>query len=454
MQRFEMEKRVAERARISRVKRLGFLLIAVAGTVAVIELMSCAAFPLLDARRFDFDDMRARQRLAAGLGVRAGGRIVGEAPDTGTGAEPIPFPDEWVSRMISAEVLHPYLGFVIDPNKLEGTNRFGFLGASDGLPKRGPEELVIAVTGGSVANIFCESGLPYLADALRRSGRFVDQAPHFECLALGGFKQPQQLLTLSYMLSLGAEYDYVINVDGFNEIVLAPLENVPNGVALSYPRAWYWRVQGIPENDTRLLYGEIARDKWHKARWAENFLGSPLRFSVTANLVWWAGDQLHARAIAASETRLRNSEGDAERYMATGPPGSRDGGLALYRELVALWSQSSRQLHRLASANGIEYIHVLQPNQYVPGSKPMSAMQRSRATDDLYAGKAIVEDAYPLLVESGRELAAQGISFVDATYIFQDVTEDIYIDNCCHFNARGNEILASAISEAMLRQGD
>ena len=36
-----------------------------------------------------------------------------------------------------------------------------------------------------------------------------------------GYKQPQQLMAYNYLLSLGAEFDAVINIDGYNVITTA-----------------------------------------------------------------------------------------------------------------------------------------------------------------------------------------------------------------------------------------
>ena len=48
------------------------------------------------------------------------------------------------------------------------------------------------------------------------SGRKIDIVR----LALPGQKQPQQLMTLAWVQSLGAEFDIVVNLDGYNEAVL------------------------------------------------------------------------------------------------------------------------------------------------------------------------------------------------------------------------------------------
>ncbi|MEO0653147.1 MAG: hypothetical protein AAFZ65_20895 [Planctomycetota bacterium] len=55
-----------------------------------------------------------------------------------------------------------------------------------------------------------------------------------------------------------------------------------------------------------------------------------------------------------------------------------------------------------------------------------------------------VVEGYPRLREAGAALAAEGIAFFDASRVFAEVQETLYFDSC-HFDARGNQILAQAI---------
>jgi len=60
-----------------------------------------------------------------------------------------------------------------------------------------------------------------------------------------------------------------------------------------------------------------------------------------------------------------------------------------------------------------------------------------------------VERGYPLLTGFNRDLQDRGIHYFDLTGIFLDRPETLYRDNCCHLNARGNELLAAAMVERM-----
>ena len=58
------------------------------------------------------------------------------------------------------------------------------------------------------------------------------------CLSHEGYKQPQQLLVLSYFLSIGQTFDLVVNIDGFNEVALSSL-NHQRGLDISMPSAMH-----------------------------------------------------------------------------------------------------------------------------------------------------------------------------------------------------------------------
>jgi len=118
--------------------------------------------------------------------------------------------------------------------------------------------------------------------------------------------------------------------------------------------------------------------------------------------------------------------------------------------LVALWQRSSRLLDGLARANGTRYYHFLQPNQYVPESKPMTTDERATAVKATrYAG--LVHTGYPMLQRAGRELRAEGVRFVDLTGAFAGHVEPIYIDACCHVSPHGNAIVADLVFDAIRR---
>ena len=137
----------------------------------------------------------------------------------------------------SSRVVHPYLGYVFRPPEIlqlnhlgerlrDPVSEFGFPYTSQSpVQKRTSERIIIGILGGSVAANFFDIGRQRFEVDLRQAGIFRDRELLFVNLAMGGYKQPQQLLVVSYLLALGAEFDVIINIDGFNEVALHEAEN-------------------------------------------------------------------------------------------------------------------------------------------------------------------------------------------------------------------------------------
>ena len=61
-----------------------------------------------------------------------------------------------------------------------------------------------------------------------------------------------------------------------------------------------------------------------------------------------------------------------------------------------------------------------------------------------------VKLAYPVMRESGPQLARAGVHFFDGSMLFSEIEEQIYFDGC-HLLERGNLIVGEAIAREVLR---
>ena len=104
------------------------------------------------------------------------------------------------------------------------TNNFGFATPHD-FPylKKSEREFVVGVFGGSVGVWFCQLGMPRVVQELSQRPFFRDRTIVPLCFSHEGYKQPQQAVLLTYFLSIGQQFDLVINLDGFNEVALSRL---------------------------------------------------------------------------------------------------------------------------------------------------------------------------------------------------------------------------------------
>ena len=403
--------------------------------LCMLEIASPFIYRAIRGRSFD------RQEALARLGSSRY-----SAPEETTEAE---------VGMTYEHVLHPYLGFVgfYSPTQLPGAtnyvNSYGFNGL-DPIQKRSPNTLVVGIFGGSVANLLYQTSR---GDFIKRlTALYPTRQIKFVCGALAGYKQPQQLMALTYFLTLGCEFDVVINVDGFNEVALPYRENVLAGVHPVFPRSW--SVYARKALDKRIVYkvSEISSVQDHRATLAR-IAGSPvLRRSSLALMILRGLDERAADRLTRLNAEIQSVLTDerSRDFQVTGPEFNFSGLEQLFDVFVAVWNRSSQQMARLARTNGFRYYHFLQPNQYDPGSKVLTANELARAYLPQHPWCQAVKRGYPLLRASGRELSTCGVAFSDLSMLFCRVTGDIYVDTCCHYNGLGNRMLAAAIMDTVV----
>jgi len=355
-------------------------------------------------------------------------------------------------------VIHPYLGFVT-----EGLDRNrkcpdqGFCDQRARTYEDRPfiqsteDNLIVAVIGGSfAAGVSYGSGPGFLKAQLKQIPIFKDKDIFIYHLAPGGYKQPQQLLKINYFLSLGAEFDLIINIDGFNEIALPGVENLSKGVHPIFPRSWYYYVDSALNPELLALYGKKENYKLAQLHWAKFFSKPFLRFLPSANFLWKFQNNRLASKVKLADVALVEYQENKERklqYATTGPDYYFRSWNAFYQDLAEIWARGSFLLYNICQGQGIEYFHFLQPNQYVEGSKPMSEKERKTALlSDSKAGNA-ARRGYPFLVKKGKWLKQKGIPFYDLTMIFSDNSDQLYIDNCCHLNMHGYRLVAKQIAQ-------
>lgn len=358
--------------------------------------------------------------------------------------------------------VHPYLGFVWSKaaNDLEGfprhhednpINDFGFTDASDTIQERSEDKLIVGVVGGSVAWWLSAQGDETLSARLRESAAFVDREIVFVRLAIGGYKQPQQLMSLAYVLSMGGELDVLVNLDGFNEVALTRPLNVRNGINPFYPRQWHLLMSPLPDVESQRRLGRLVYVRDQRREWAATLSGPVARRSILAQLAWRIRDLSLQKRVSEAVVALETySKGELLSTDVTGPPFAHPQGEALYDDIAEHWARCSLLLHRMCAAEGIAYLHFLQPNQYVEGSKPIAPEEAPIAISENNIWREGVELGYPRLAAAGAALARAGVRFHDLRYVFEDVEQPLYIDDCCHVSRLGNQLLANRIADEIL----
>ncbi len=426
---------MARRSRGRTILFYAILLCVVAGSI---ELMAAAAYRLAFGEWFSY-----RKAQAARLGVFAAAQV---GPVAG--------------GQLAYWVVHPYYGFVTDPEPIgAAVNEFGFFGPEDQIQRPEPDKLVVAVLGGSVATQFALED--YSADTLKAELRKVPAFAGRRIVILnlgnGSYKQPQGLIVVNDIIARGGHIDVLIALDGFNEIALPEAQgNVASGISPFFPPSWRQLVDGRPSRSQMNLLARSQISADARSWLAATFSRPVLRRLVTANLLWRAADlqlakaEMHYRAAAEVEPPLNPDSklsNDKRGFLGrvSGYATRRD----LYVDIARNWARSSILLNNIMADQGGIYLHALQPSQYVPGSKPLTEIERRTAfsEDSLY--KVPVEIGYPYLRVVGQSLGAAGLWFEDLTGIFAQTEQHLYADSCCHLNKAGYDIVARKLAAAL-----
>jgi hypothetical protein len=342
------------------------------------------------------------------------------------------------------DVIDPFLGFddrSADPNL--GLELAVAAHAGDKRP------YTVLMLGGSVSAILTTISAQVFVQAVKQDPRFEGVRMRLSNHARGGYKQPQQVNELVFLLATGYRPDAVINIDGFNDVALGN-DNIEEGIHPLYPSHSHWlHVTGLVTADREAT---LQLDAMRAARqrvvcladfglkcglWRSSVLGTILHRGMRRGL------SNAGAAQAAYEKRLLAATADRG---LTGPPFERDeNALAIS---VEGWAQSSLCIQAICNARGIPYLHVLQPTLHDEGAKPATAEEKK-----LGEGKASwvegVRIGYPLLRARGEKLRQEGVNFVDASRLFADVHETFYYD-VCHFGKVGNDMLAQFVARAFL----
>lgn len=364
------------------------------------------------------------------------------------------------------ENIHPYIGYVstyVCPNK-KSTNpketsdhpsEYGFRDTQNPIQQKSPDKLIIGIFGGSVAErFFLQGGIKVLKEELRKNKYFSDKQFVFLNFSNGGYKQPQQLMILNYILALGGNFDIVINLDGFNEVALSASENIPNKVFPFFPRLWHMRVgpQSISQKELRVI-GTISNLQDIRDRLYRSLSSAPLSYSNTSYLLWEYLNRYLLTCIAKERLLLSSLRRSTEQdYVVTGPSRQYNSPQEMYGDLAAVWANCSLQMSKICQANNIVYFHFLQPNQYVANSKIINQDEQKIAIADYdhMPYRKPVEEGYSFFRAAGKDLHAKQVNFFDLVNVFSNNCDIIYSDNCCHVNKEGNQILAHVIGKTVL----
>ena len=330
------------------------------------------------------------------------------------------------------------------------SNAFGFRSEIEDYREVGEEDFVIGIFGGSVANQLVLLGGDTIVATLSQRRPELDGRIRILNFGLGGYKQPQQTILLLEMILLGVPFDAVVNLDGFNEVALGARDAAAGHHPIFPHLAHYVRTvefsTGQPTAAAIELSAAILKARRESRRWREWLAAGPGRSELVAALV---GLRLQALVHRIAETELALQDPSAAGRVSAvaridAPCLGEDD--ACWPLIADLWERSSLAMAALAREEGALYLHLLQPSQYLEGSKRLTDEEQRVAYDSGHPwGRAAVR-GYPHLQQRAPLLLQAGVRFHDLTGVFRDSAETLYKDTCCHFNARGGQILGAEVA--------
>jgi hypothetical protein len=354
---------------------------------------------------------------------------------------------------LAGRVLHPFTGSELYPDTGGVLAYF-----REGVPD---DAYTVVVVGGSVAASWAGDEDRVFASRLEADPRLAGKRVEILRYAHAAYKQPQQLMRVSYLFSFGYRPDAIVNLDGFNEVANG-LQNSLWGTHPIYPTPPVWEgivsiltsnqwagVTGGEAFDTAVELRSLIR---RAHRLVERTLGWRLASSsLLGTLSLKRLERTNARRTELQQRLARilaepKKKGKRD-FELKGPPVPKTFEEVM-RIAVGCWYEGSLSIGALCDARGVYYLHCLQPTLLDPGSKPLTERERALRTGP-EGWKRGVEAGYPMLRERGRELVAHGVGFVDTSGCLSKLEDNAYVD-ACHVNNTGNRLLAEAIADAFL----
>jgi hypothetical protein len=262
--------------------------------LVALEAASYVLFYAATGRRFSYERLAREQAAEIQAWMPPVAAPLAPAPATVPPAPQGPVVEGRPETTPRDMIPHPFMGFVYDPESWRTRAKqgkgalplteHGFFRLPD--PPGEGEELSVAVFGGSVAAYFSVDGREAMARVFAEDPALRGRRLRVQSFALGGFKQPQMLEALAYMLALGHRFDVVVELDGFNDVALSFNTHKNTGMFPAYPRDWDWMVESVP--DVAQLQRIGRAEYWQERRRAvaRRFARRPWSYSVTAGLVW------------------------------------------------------------------------------------------------------------------------------------------------------------------------
>ena len=360
---------------------------------------------------------------------------------------------------ISSTAFHPYFGYVLSPGrtgKYPGkgwesdwkTNNAGFHFINDpeilvDYPyKQKNNEIIVGIFGGSVGSGFALHA--QMDDTLSKSIKkkypeYRNKKIKFLNFSLPGYKQPQQLTSLIYFLGIDQKFDIIINIDGFNEVIVA-LENWNENSDIINPSYSIYNLAGNSLDKSNFFSNnyEYAQINYHKLsnkkfiKLAKKKKSAFIYYLYKIRAQYHQKKQIHLETINKNLVDQTNKNLKFPKSLANLKIDNKE---ELYNHLSKNWFETSHLMKIICESKNIKYHHFLQPNQWFEKSGDYSPIHK----DHKY--KHVIEPinkGYKEFLKYKNDFIKSKINFKDLTLVFDSKRlNEMYSDDCCHYTKEG-----------------
>lgn len=329
-------------------------------------------------------------------------------------------------------VTHPYLGY-IDRCRNQDDPSIPYQSTS----------LKVLILGGSVgAHLSVRTDLEKTLNAqlakLPKSTKSWPKKSIVTNASLHGYKQPQQLFALQFLLLQGHEFDYVINVNGFNELALTLAENYPKKVNLILPRLH-------PYKEVTDLEFRSGSTSSLPSAWILSFID--LIFS-------WHSlyPQVRARIKLLPVVGVDRERNALAMRVALNKGYRENRNLSIddaFESALTIWKRSSRMTYVASASSGAKYFEYLQPNQYVLGTKKLTNVETKKFVNPASDYGRIISRFYQRITP--QLLGIPPARVWDGRFLFKHEQRQLYQDDCCHLNSVGMQLMADDIADKIVQ---
>jgi hypothetical protein len=124
---------------------------------------------------------------------------------------------------------------------------------------------------------------------------------------------------------------------------------------------------------------------------------------------------------------------------------------AVLEDMASVWAKSEVAMNQLLAARRTPYFQVIQPNQYYPTARKFSESEQKAQLNPASTYSEGVIKGYPKLIARIEDLKNAGVKVINAVAVFDETSEGVYVDSCCHYNRLGNEVFARFVAEQIAK---